>query len=66
MLAVGVLLAVEGVAWVASPQTVLRILLRREPTDMPLQLFRLFGATPGVIGIGLIIWVIASAQGHLF
>jgi len=66
LLVLGFLLAAEGVAWAASPQRVLRILLRREPTDMPLQLFRVFGATPGVIGIGVIIWVIASAQGHVF
>jgi uncharacterized protein YjeT (DUF2065 family) len=65
-LIVGVLLSVEGVVTVVSPRTFKRIVLRLQADSVPDNLMRAYGGMPLVIGAAVTIWVVVTAQGHLF
>jgi uncharacterized protein YjeT (DUF2065 family) len=66
LLAIGILLFVEGVVWVVSPQILLRLLLRERAASANSPLFRVFGATPMLVGAVALGWVLISSRGHLF
>jgi len=69
LLAVGVLLSLEGLLWVVSPQILLRLLLRERAASVSspqTMLIRIFGATPLLFGVALLILVVVSAHGHTF
>jgi len=66
LLVVGLLLSIEGIVWIASPQLMLRLLLRGRPASFPARQIRYFGAIPLLIGLVALIYVLVSPQGSLF
>jgi uncharacterized protein YjeT (DUF2065 family) len=64
LLAVGILLSLEGLVWVVSPQILLRLLLRERAASVSSPLIRVFGATPLLFGVALVILVVVSTPGH--
>jgi uncharacterized protein YjeT (DUF2065 family) len=66
LLVIGILLIVEGLVWIFSPQILLRLLLRERAASVSTPLFRVFGATPMLVGAVAVGWVLISSGGHLF
>jgi uncharacterized protein YjeT (DUF2065 family) len=66
LLVAGILLFVEGLVWVLSPQTLLRLLLRERAAAADSPILRMFGSVPLFMGGAAVALILISTRGHLF